>query len=305
MYNPGIAAPRHGNSMNRRPLRSQLIALLLGALALGAAVAARPAAAPPFFFIQLTDPQMGMYAANADVAQETANLEFAVATVNRLRPAFVIVTGDLVNRAGDPTQIAAYRRIMARVDSTIPVYNAPGNHDVGNEPTPATLGAYTSRFGHDHFSFRHGDFAGIVLDSQLLHSPEKAQEEAAEQDRWFSGELDRARRGGARHVVLFLHHPLFVKDPGEADSYDNIPRERRAAYLSLLHQAGVRHVFAGHYHRNALARDGETEMVTSGPIGMPLGGGKSGLRVVTVSDAGLEHRYYDLGELPAKVTLPR
>ena len=45
---------------------------------------ARAEAAEPFFFIQLSDPQFGMCAANADVQQETANFEFAIATANRI-----------------------------------------------------------------------------------------------------------------------------------------------------------------------------------------------------------------------------
>jgi hypothetical protein len=62
---------------------------------------------------------------------------------------------------------------------------------------------------------------------------------------------------------------------------------------------------SGHYHRNALARDGALEMVTTGPVGMPLGDGKSGLRVVVVSDSGITHRYYDFGELPKRVDVGR
>src|SRR5436190_258702 len=45
------------------------------------------AAAQPFFFIQLSDPQFGMFTGNKDFAQETANFEFAVAAINRLKPA--------------------------------------------------------------------------------------------------------------------------------------------------------------------------------------------------------------------------
>jgi hypothetical protein len=29
--------------------------------------------------------------------QETANLQFAIATVNRVHPAFLVMTGDLIN----------------------------------------------------------------------------------------------------------------------------------------------------------------------------------------------------------------
>src|ERR1051325_699372 len=92
-------------------------------------------ASEPFFFIQLTDPQFGMFANNTNFVQETKNAELAVAAVNRLHPAFVVVTGDLVNRTGDKAQIAEYKRIFGKIDSTIPIYNDAGNHDVGNIPT--------------------------------------------------------------------------------------------------------------------------------------------------------------------------
>jgi hypothetical protein len=60
-----------------------------------------------FFFVQLSDPQFGFSNNDVDFVQDTANAEFAVATVNRLKPAFVVVTGDLVNKAGDAAQIAS------------------------------------------------------------------------------------------------------------------------------------------------------------------------------------------------------
>lgn len=53
------------------------------------------------FFVQLSDPQFGFANDDKDSAQEAANAELAVATVNRLKPAFVVVTGDLVNKTGD------------------------------------------------------------------------------------------------------------------------------------------------------------------------------------------------------------
>jgi len=46
-------------------------------------------------------------------------------------------------------------------------------------------------------------------------------------------------------------------------------------------------------------------VVTTGPIGMPLRGAKSGMRIGVVTDAGIEHRYYDLGDLPNKVALDK
>src|SRR6266446_5757511 len=80
------------------------------------------------FFLHMSDPQFGMYSANKDFAQETVNFEFAIATANRLRPKFVVICGDLVNQAGNATQIAEFKRIAARLDPGIELYNVPGNH---------------------------------------------------------------------------------------------------------------------------------------------------------------------------------
>lgn len=48
-------------------------------------------------FIQMSDPQFGMFTKNASFEHETVKLEFAIANANRLKPAFVVITGDLIN----------------------------------------------------------------------------------------------------------------------------------------------------------------------------------------------------------------
>lgn len=118
---------------------------------------------PTFHFIVLTDTQFGMYAADKSYAQETANFEFAVAAVNRLKPAFVIILGDMVNKPGDADQIREYLRISRKINPDIAVHHVAGNHDVGNEPTPESLAAYRKNFGRDHCSFRAGPVYGIVI----------------------------------------------------------------------------------------------------------------------------------------------
>lgn len=258
-------------------------------------------AAEPFFFIQLSDPQLGMFTENRDFVQDAANFEFAVKAVNRLKPAFVVITGDLVHKPGDAAQITEYRRIVGLIDRAIPVYNVAGNHDVENAPTPESLAAYTRIFGPDRYTFRHGGLIGIVLNSSLIHTPEKAGAQLAEQDRWLRAALTEAKAQNPRHLVVFQHHPWFLKSAGEPDQYFNIPTPRRAAHLALFREFGVRYLFCGHYHRNAEARDGDLEAVTSGPVGKPLGGAKSGIRVAIVRDDRIEHRYYELGDLPVRI----
>ena len=253
------------------------------------------------FFIQMSDPQFGMYSSNADFTLETRNLERAVAAANHLKPAFVIVTGDLVNRPGDAAQIAEYKRVMAGLDKSIPLYSVPGNHDIGNECSPERLQAWRGSFGPDHYSFRSGALYGIVLDTVLMSAPAGCAGEAAEQDSWLGAELVKARQSKARHVIVFQHHPPFVKDMAEADAYHNLPSPVRKRYLDMLERSTVSHVFAGHLHHNAEGRAGKIAVVTTGPAGKPLGGAQSGFRVVKFGGAVLEHKYYALEELPERI----
>lgn len=288
-------------------MKRLLIACVLLALSLSSS--ARTPQTPadaPFFFLQFSDPQFGMFTANKDFAQETANFEFAIASANRLKPAFVVVTGDLVNKAGDPAQIAEYRRVAAKLDRSIPLYNVAGNHDVENVPTPETVAAYTKAFGPDRYTFTRGDFVGIVINSSLVKAPDKAGALLAEQESWMKARLADARQAGARHIVIFQHHPYFLKAADEAEVYYNLPLARRAEYLKLFHDSGVKYIFAGHLHNNSPARDGDLEMVTTGPVGKPLGtGSRSGMRVVIVRPTGITHQFYELGDLPNSIDLSK
>jgi 3',5'-cyclic AMP phosphodiesterase CpdA len=264
-----------------------------------------PQTVPPggFVFVQLSDPQFGFSNSDRDFIQDTANAEFAVASVNRLKPAFVIVTGDLVNKPGDAAQIAEYRRIIAKVDPSVPVYSVAGNHDIENEPTAATLAAYRSAIGKDYYTFRSGSLLGIVLNSTMIVAPQHVEAEYAAQDRWLRGELAKAPSSGARHVVIFQHHPWFLDKAEEADQYFNVPLARRTPLLSLFRSAGITTLVSGHLHRSVEATDAGLTSIVTGPVGRPLGG-QSGLRIFAVSDAGLSSRYYSFGELPYAITAP-
>jgi serine/threonine-protein phosphatase CPPED1 len=257
----------------------------------------------PLYFMMLTDPQFGTYSNNKDFVQETANFEFAVATVNRLKPAFVIVLGDMINKTGDAEQIKEYFRISKKIDLSIPVYLAPGNHDVGQAPTPETVAAYRSNFGRDYYSFRSGSIYGIVLNSALMAEPKNVSSEYQDQLSWLKKELETAKASGAQHIIVFQHHPYFINDAQEKDEPFNLPIERRKPILDLLHSYGVHYVFAGHTHKNSVGKDGDLEMVANCSVGMPFGEDGSGIRLAAVTPSGIQHRYFDFGKLPAKLTL--
>ena len=51
----------------------------------------------PFFFMQLADTQYGMFTNNQGFPREISLVQQTVTHINRLRPRFVIVCGDLTN----------------------------------------------------------------------------------------------------------------------------------------------------------------------------------------------------------------
>ena len=250
-------------------------------------------------FLHLSDPQFGMYAKNASFGHETVNFEFAIATANRLKPAFVVITGDLINQAGNAAQTAEFKRVAAKLDPAIKLYNMPGNHDVQNEATAQSLASYREHFGQDYYSFESGGITGIVLNSNLEKGTKNVPEEAARMEAWFKAEIAKSKKGaGAKQIIVFQHIPFFRKDPNEPEVYENIPVDVRQRYLKVMHDNGVKWVFAGHQHQNEEARDGDLQVIATGPVGMPLHGAKSGIRIVVVTPESLQHKYFDFGEIP-------
>ncbi|MFA5245449.1 MAG: metallophosphoesterase [Pedobacter sp.] len=251
----------------------------------------------------MADTQFGFFNANKEFSRETVNMEKAIAESNRLKPAFVVICGDLVNKPGNLAQIAEYKRIAAKLDPSIKLYSVSGNHDVENVPTPQSLALYKQHFGDDRYTFRSGNIFGIVLNSSLIKDPSLAPEEAAAQDVWLNSVLDKAKKSNAKHIMVFVHHSFFLSDPNEPDQYFNINTERRKYYLDLFQKYGVKQIFAGHYHRNAYGKAGEIEMITTGPVGRPLGADSSGFRVVNIKGKIVEHKYYALDSLPAGIKI--
>jgi 3',5'-cyclic AMP phosphodiesterase CpdA len=248
--------------------------------------------AADLFFIQMSDPQFGMFSENRDFAQETINFDKAIAAANQQKPAFVVVCGDLVNQSGNAAQIAEYQRIAAKLDRAIPLHNVAGNHDVGNEPTPESLAAYRKKFGPDYYAFRHGDFLGLVLNSSLIQHPKGAPAEADKQSKWLEAELKKITPG--QPVAIFQHIPWFLKNDDEPDDYFNIPLGPRTLYLQLFERYHVEYCFAGHYHRNAAGESLNFHITTTGPVGKPLGSDPSGIRIVKVHSGKMTSTYRPL-----------
>ena len=252
----------------------------------------------PYCFIQITDPQFGMFENNVGFEKETELYEKAVKEINRLKPDFVVITGDLVNNLKDAKQLSEFKRITSKVDRKIPVYFTPGNHDVGNVPDSASLTAFISNYGYDHFAFKHKNSLFIGFNSSIIKN-NLPQVEKKQYD-WLVRSLTNGKK--AAHIILFGHYPFFLKSEDEPEEYANIGIENRRKYLALFAKNSVEAIFSGHFHDNAISRYGKIELVTTSAVGKPLGSAPSGFRIVKVYPNRIEHIFYGLTEIPETIT---
>ena len=252
----------------------------------------------PFFFLQLSDPQIGFMDNNKSISAETEAMNKAVTAINQLKPPFVVITGDFVNNSKSKEQIAAYKSMIAQIDSSVKVYMIPGNHDIG-KVSRASIDNYKKNYGETHFSFRYGDCAFIGIDSNIIKEEDKEREEV--QFKWLEQELQKTK--DARFKFVFTHCSVFLKRMDEPVNYSNFSLPMREKYVRLFQKYGVNAIFAGHLHNNAYGKVGNMEMITIGPIGKVLGTGYQGMNLVKVYPDRFISEFIALNQFPKEVVM--
>ncbi|KAL5109875.1 Serine/threonine-protein phosphatase CPPED1 [Taenia crassiceps] len=241
-----------------------------------------------FTFVQLADPQLALlerYGEKRDPPykwdRELALVDRAISAINRLSvtPKFVIVCGDLVDaEPGRPErqeQISDLKSSLEKVSPGIPIFVLPGNHDVGNNPSPADIDDYRSHWGDDYFTFWCAEFS--------------------DQDSWLDNELSAIENKDAEGILIFQHIPPFKKSANEGNDYFNLPNNVREDLLSRYYKAGVRYLFSGHLHYNCGglwypqggSSNAPLEIISSSAVGFQLGSDNPGLRIATSWERGL------------------
>ena len=183
----------------------------------------------PFFFIQLADPQFGMFARWGGVSDEVIEAQLsrgfkirkapsvtgfedeprlfteAISEANRLKPAFVVVCGDMVNNPVSEDERAEVLRIAGKLDPNIPIHWVPGNHDVAfdhNNPSEKCLAIYKKHFGDDYYSFTVENVKFIVINSTILTTPENMEDQAIKQMEFIESEIPENHQNSSRETHL-------------------------------------------------------------------------------------------------------
>ncbi|XP_078295862.1 serine/threonine-protein phosphatase CPPED1 isoform X3 [Panthera onca] len=175
--------------------------------------------------------------------QEIRLTEQAVQAVNKLkpRPRFFVLCGDLIHAMpGTPwrkEQTADLQRVLARVDSDIPLVLVSGNHDLGNAPTPETVAEFQRTWGDDYFSFWVGGVLCLVLNSQFWYDASRCPALKQAQDQWLDQQLSIAGQRECQHAIVFQHIPLFLQSIDEDDDYFNLTKSVRREVADKLVRA--------------------------------------------------------------------
>lgn len=245
-----------------------------------------------FKFVQISDPQVGFMDRSSDYSYSDNLFKQAVTAINRVKPEFVIITGDLVHDALDLSQKDIYKKNISAINPKIKVYALPGNHDM-RPWTEANHNNFLKFNGYDRFSFVQNDCAFIGFDSCCIKDGIEDQE--AEQLIWLIDQLKSAQ--GSRYIFLFTHCPIFRESIDEKEDYFNFSMPKREEYLDLFKKYNVSAVFAGHTHKAYNSEWEGIKLITSGPVGTPLDGGVSGINIIKVGRKGFTSTYLSTNEV--------
>lgn len=152
------------------------------------------------------------------------------------RPAFVVMTGDLVHSARNG-QFRRFRALLESLNPAVSVHLCLGNHDADRQ-------AFQSVFPDrpPYYVFRHGAWRFLVLDSGKEGRLDDVQ------GQWLRG---LPREGDSPSRMAFVHYPLLPYYTNE-----NLSALSSAIVPALASGSRERWVFSGHWHANFMVRIG-------------------------------------------------
>jgi len=169
-------------------------------------------------------------------------------------PAFVIHTGDVtVNGAGDEEDFVYCTGRLAELRHE--VLSVPGNHDVGLPGSPEQavtsdrLTRWSRHLGADWWVRDIPGWRLLGLNAMLFGTGDQRE---AEQRGWLEDVMGAA---GARRIAWFMHQPVFLDRPDEADTgYWSIKPGPRQGLMQLIERHRVALIATGHLHKAHDAR---------------------------------------------------
>ena len=208
----------------------------------------------------------------------TGNFDRVREYIDARRPDLVINSGDIA--FDGPTHRDDLEFAKTLHDGiAAPCRYLPGNHDIGDNPTevgpvppePATerhRQTFLSVFGEDRWRFDAAGWCFVGLNSLIMNT---GLESEAEQFDWLASQLSDAN---GKPVALFLHKPLYLNSPDDAEfaatAIRYVPMPPRIHLLQTLRAADLRLVASGHVHQRRDFTFGHTRHVWAPSAGFVI-----------------------------------
>jgi 3',5'-cyclic-AMP phosphodiesterase len=219
------------------------------------------AAAQPFTFVQVSDSHIGFNKPPNGDARATFREAIAKVKALRVRPDFVIHTGDVSQLSRDD-EFDDADQMLKELGS--PVFFVPGEHDMLD---PDGGKAFLSRFGKGSmgsgwYSFDHRGVHFVALVNVADLKPGGMGNLGTEQLKWLAADL--AGRPSSTPIVVFAHIPLWTVYAEWGWGTDDA-----AEALKLLARFGSVTVLNGHIHQITQKVEGRIAFHTARSTAFP------------------------------------
>ena len=219
------------------------------------------------------------------------------------KPAFLLITGDLVANGGDANQWNVFDRETAPLrDAGVRIYPVLGNHDLRGD-LPVALSNYFQRFPYlqnsRYYSVRAGNVLILTLDSSL-------DQPGGDEMQWFDKQIETLPKD-VDFVVVQLHHPPLTRSRDSMVGGGHSPRGQEQAMAKFLESRQLKTrarfvVVAGHVHNYERYEEGGVMFITTG------GGGATPYMIQRVhgdayTDPGPTYHFCHFDVEPGKLTM--
>jgi hypothetical protein len=184
-----------------------------------------------------------------------------VSEIRLIQPELVVWSGDTIYGYGDKdrTELAAeYGVFLAKAASAdVPIFNAPGNHEIHPEYTPCDKpdvceDEFMSHFGALYGSFDYRGVHFIAIDTEevnhrLMVDGKPTEEQLIEGDqlKWLKDDLEAHKN--ARAIFAFFHTEL-TPAPNDEEGTGHPALANAGEIRKLFAKYHVKGVFQGHEH---------------------------------------------------------
>jgi Icc-related predicted phosphoesterase len=248
--------------------------------------------------------------------------------VDSLKPAFMLVTGDLVKdalRVGEKEATALYEMYVREISRfSVPVWNVPGNHEIfGIERHKSLVSEnhplygkrmYRHYLGPDFYSFSYGGIHFMGLNSVDYHDLFYYGHIDSTQLEWMKKDVSKINK--AMPIITFNHIPFYSGGMSMAEFSDEEPGStlisisgkkhyrhvvtNASAVTEILKQHNYPVALGGHYHfsqKFTFDSEGQkTEFHQTGAVVGPTSEGSftmpSGIILYTVTNGKITDRKF-------------